>query len=76
MNRISKVLITNKKQELFGFIIYWQNYRIYYDFFGIEYIPQEVINKIKDKSTTENTIIIQSDDSVRCEFIIFILLIL
>ena len=31
-----------------------KNLAVYFDSFGIEYIPQEVLNKIKDKSITHN----------------------
>ena len=27
---------------------------VYYDFFGIEYIPQEILNKVRDESITHN----------------------
>ena len=37
---------------------------VYFDSFGIEYIPQELLNKIKDKSITHDIFRIQSDDSV------------
>ena len=30
------------------------NLAVYFDSFGIEYIPQEVLNKIKDKSIAHN----------------------
>ena len=33
-----------------GFVIINRNTAIYFDSFGIEYIPQKVLNKIKDKS--------------------------
>ena len=36
--------------------------------FGIEYIPQEVLSKIKYKSITHTIFRIQSDDSVMCGF--------
>ena len=49
-----------------GFIIYWQN--VYFDSFGIEYIPQEVLNKIKDKSITLNILRVQDNVSIMCEF--------
>ena len=39
------------------------NTAVYLDSFGIEYISQEVLNKIKDKSITENIFRIQDDDS-------------
>ena len=41
---------------------------MYFDSFGIEYIPQEVLNKIKDKSITHIISRIQSDDSVKRGF--------
>ena len=42
--------------------------RIGIDSFGIEYIPQGVINKIKVKSIIHNIFRIQSDDSIMCWF--------
>ena len=57
-----------------GFIIYWQKcscilwFSVYFDSFGIEYIPQEVFNKIKDKSVTHNISRIQDNDSIMREF--------
>ena len=41
---------------------------VYFDSFGIQYIPQDVLNKIKDKSITCNIFRIQSDDSIICGF--------
>ena len=38
------------------------------DSFGIEYIPQEILNKIKDKSTTQNIFRIQNNESIMCGF--------
>ena len=38
----------------------------YFDSFGIEYIPQEVLGKIKGKSITGNIFRIQEDDSIMC----------
>ena len=40
----------------------------YFDSFRIEYIPQEVSNKIKNKSITHNILWIKSDDSIMCGF--------
>ena len=51
-----------------GFIIYRQNAAAYFDSFGIEYIPQEVLNKIKDKSITHNIFRIQDNESIMCGF--------
>ena len=41
---------------------------IYFDSFGIEYIPQEVLNKIRDKSITHNIFRIQDNESIMCGF--------
>ena len=32
----------------------YKNLAIYFDCFGIEYVPQEVLNKIRDISVTHN----------------------
>ena len=45
-----------------------RNTTVYFDSFGIEYIRQEVLNKIRDKSITNNIFTIQDDDSVMCGF--------
>ena len=47
---------------------------MYFDSFGIEYIRQKVLRKIKDKSIVYNIFRTQSDDSIMWEFycIIFI----
>ena len=44
------------------------NLALYFDYFGIEYIPQEVLNKIRDKSITHNIFRIQANESVMCGF--------
>ena len=41
---------------------------MHFDSFGIEYIPQEELNKINDKSITHNIIKIQDDDCIMCKF--------
>ena len=41
---------------------------MYFDFFGIEYNPQEVLSKTKDKSITHDIFRIQDDDSIMCGF--------
>ena len=43
-----------------------RNIAVYCDSFGIEYIPQEVLNKIKDKSITHNIFRIQDYGSIMC----------
>ena len=45
-----------------------KNTTVYFDSVGIEYIPQEVLNKIKDKSITHNIFRIQDNDSIMCGF--------
>ena len=45
-----------------------RNIDVYFDSFGIEYIPQEVLNKIKDKSITRNIFRIQDNESIMCGF--------
>ena len=44
------------------------NTAVYFDSFGIEYIPQEVLNKIKDKCITQNIFRIQDNYSIMCRF--------
>ena len=45
-----------------------RNTAVYFEYFGIEYIPQEVLNKIRDKSIAHNLFRIQDNDSVLCGF--------
>ena len=45
-----------------------RNSAVYLDSFGIDYIMQEVLNKIKDKFITRNIFRIQNDDSIMCRF--------
>ena len=44
------------------------NTTVYFDSFGIEYIPSEVLSKIKDKSITHNLFRIQDNESIKCGF--------
>ena len=37
---------------------------MYFDYFGTEYIPQEALNKIKDKSITHNIFRVQVNESI------------
>ena len=41
---------------------------IYFDSFGSKYIPQEVLNKIRDKSIIHNIFRIQDNESILCGF--------
>ena len=45
-----------------------RNTAVYFDYFGIEYVPQEVLNKIKDQSITHKIFTIQDNESIMCEF--------
>ena len=45
-----------------------RNSTVYLDSFGVEYFPQEVLNKIRDKSITHNIFRIESDGSIMCGF--------
>ena len=45
-----------------------RNLAIYFDYFGIEYIPQEVLNRIKDKLITHSIFRIQDSESIICGF--------
>ena len=45
-----------------------KNIAIYNDSFGIKYIPQEVLNKIRDKSITHNIFRIKDNESIMCGF--------
>ena len=45
-----------------------RNTVVYFDSFGIEYIPQEVLNKIRDKPITHNIFRIEDNESTMCGF--------
>ena len=45
-----------------------RNTAVYFDSFKIEYIPEEVLNKIRDKSITHNIFRIQYNESIMCGF--------
>ena len=45
-----------------------KNTAVYFDSFEIEYILQEALNKIKDKSFTHNIFRIRDDDSIMCGY--------
>ena len=47
---------------------------VYFNSFGIEYIPLKSLNKIRDKSITRNIFRIQDNESIMCGFyyIVFI----
>ena len=41
---------------------------VYFDSFGIEYISQELLSKIRDKPITHNIFRMQDYDSIMCGF--------
>ena len=45
-----------------------QNSAVSFDSFGIEYVPQEVLNKIRAKSITHNIFRMQNNESIMCGF--------
>ena len=45
-----------------------RNTAVYFDSFGIEYVTQEVLNKIRDKSIIRNIFRIQDNESAMCGF--------
>ena len=45
-----------------------RNTAVYFDSFGIEYISQEALNKIKDKLITHNIFRTQDNKSIMCGF--------
>ena len=55
-----------KKQWVLLFIN--KNTAVYFNSFGIEYIFQRILNKIKDKSITHNIFRIQDNESIMCGF--------
>ena len=45
-----------------------KNTVVYYDSFGIEYNPAEILNKIRDKLITHKIFTIQDGESIMCRF--------
>ena len=45
-----------------------RNLAVYFDSFGIEYIPKEVLRKVRDKSINHNIFRIQDNESIMCGF--------
>ena len=45
-----------------------RNAAVYFDSFVVQYIPQEVLNKITDKSITQNIFRIQGNACIICGF--------
>ena len=46
--------------------VYYHYLAVYFDSFGIEYIPQEILNKVRVESTTHNIFRIQGNAHIMC----------
>ena len=58
----------NSKGTYWVSLFIHKNVVIYFDCFGIEYIPEEVLTKIRDKSITHNIFRIQGNESIMWGF--------
>ena len=56
----------NSKRTYWISLFIDKNLALYFDPFGIEYIPLEVLNKIRYKSITHNIFRIQDNESIMC----------
>ena len=45
-----------------------KNTAVFFDSFGVKYIPEEVLSKMKDKVIAHNILRIRDDDSIICGF--------
>ena len=70
MNRLYAINADDKQSEETHWISLFIdiNAAVSFDFFQIEYIPQEVLCKINEKPITHNIFRIQSNDSIMCRF--------
>ena len=57
-----------QSKETNWFSLFVGRNNVYFNPFGFEYIPQEVLIKIKDKFITHKIFTIQDDDSIMCGF--------
>ena len=65
--KLTNTQLNNLKQHI-GLHYLLTGIQVHTYSFGIEYIAQEVLNKIKDKSITHNIFTMQDDDSIMCGF--------
>ena len=63
------ISMTNKEKKHIAFHYLLTEIRctLYFDCFGVEYLPQEALNKMKDKNHSQH-ITIQSDEDLMCGF--------
>ena len=68
--RVSFIILDDKKSKGTHWVSLFidRNTAMYFHSFGINYLLQEVLNKINNKSITNNIFRIQSDNSVMCGF--------
>ena len=57
-------MIQNSKGTHLVSLFFDKNTAVYFDSFGTEYISQEVLNKIRDKSITHNIFRIQDNEFI------------
>ena len=60
-------MIKNVKEHI-GFHYLLTEIVVYFAYFWIEHIPQEVLSKIKDKSITRNIFRMQDNEAITCGF--------
>ena len=60
--------MTSKVKERIGFLFIDRNTTVYFNYFGIEYIPQKVLDKIEGRSITHNIFRIRHDHFIKCGF--------
>ena len=67
-DRAYVVNLDDKKSKITHWVSLFidRNAVVYFDSFGIEYIPLEVLNKIRDKSITHNIFRIRDNESIMC----------
>ena len=58
----------NSKETHWVSLFIDKNLAVYFDSFGIEYIPQEVLNKIRDNWITHNIFRTPDNESIMCGF--------
>ena len=54
----------NSKRKHWVLLFFDRNLAVYFDSFGIEYIPQEVLNQVKDKSISHNIFRMQDNECI------------
>ena len=69
MQPISLISMTKNTGTHWVLLFFNRNTAVYFDSFGIKYIPQEVLNKIREKwIITHDILRIQNNSSIMCGF--------